>query len=240
MKTETKSTTAGVRTMLQSLITPKSKVAMKKKRLLFLVSAAAALTTMLSLNSCRKDPLNDMTDEESQIYITNRDTTANFSSYATFSVVDSVAVASNGDTAKRALTDYDRQLIAAVKTSMQSRGYTLVDKAAKPDLAINLTRIDETYASTYYDPGYWAGWGGYWDPFYWGYPGLGYYWPSYYTVYTRERAVSIDLLDLKHASADKQVKVVWNAMFRGAGVWNSANISNMVNGAFSQSAYLKQ
>lgn len=213
---------------------------MKKKRLLILMSAAVAVTAMLSLNSCRKDPLNDMTDEESQIYITNRDTTAVFSSYTTFSIVDSVAVASNGDTARRALSDYDKQLIAAVRSAMQSRGYTLVDKAAKPELAINLTRIDDTYATSYYDPGYWAGWGGYWDPLYWGYPGLGYYWPSYYTVYTRERAVSIDLLDLRNAAVDKQVKVIWNAMFRGSGVWNSTNISNMVNGAFSQSAYLKK
>ena len=209
-------------------------------RTMFFMGAIVAAAAILSLGSCRKDPLNDMTEEESQIYITNRDTTANFSSYTTFSIVDSVAVASNGDTARRALTDYDKQLIAAVKSAMQSRGYTLVDKAAKPNLAINLTRIDETFASTYYDPGYWSGWGGYWDPFYWGYPGLGYYWPSYYTVYTRERAVSIDLLDLQHAAADKEVKVIWNAMFRGSGVWSTSYISNMVNGAFGQSTYLKK
>src|ERR1700741_4687410 len=98
---------------------------MKKKRLLLLMSAAVAVTAIFSLGSCRKDPLNDMTDEESRIYITNRDTTANFSSYSTFSIVDSVAVASNGDTARRALTDYDKQLIATVKSAMQSRGYTL-------------------------------------------------------------------------------------------------------------------
>ncbi len=204
------------------------------------MSAAVAVTAMFSLSSCRKDPLNDMTDEESRIYVTNHDTTAAFSSFNTFSIVDSVAVAGNGDTAKRALTDYDRQLIAAVKSAMQARGYTLVDKAAKPDLAVNLTRIDETFISSYYDPGYWAGWGGYWDPWYWGYPGLGYYFPSYYTVYSRERSVSIDLLDLRHAEADKQVKVIWNAMFRGVGVWTSSNINNMVTAVFDQSAYLKK
>jgi hypothetical protein len=229
-----------VGTMLHSLFTPKSNVFMKKKRLLFLMSAVVAVTAVLSLGSCRKDPLNDMTDEESRIYVTNRDTTASFSSYNTFSIVDSVAVASNGDTAKRALTDYDKQLIATVKSAMQARGYTLVDKAAKPDLAINLTRIDETYANSYYDPGYWSGWGGYWDPWYWGYPGLGYYFPTYYTVYYKERAVSIDLADLRNAQADKKIDVIWNAMFRGSGVWDGSNINSMVSAVFEQSQYLRK
>jgi hypothetical protein len=213
---------------------------MKKRRLWFMMSTAVALTTLLSLNSCRKDPLNDMTDEESRIYVTNRDSTADFSAYNTFSIVDSVAVASNGQEAKRALTDYDRQLIAAVKSAMEAKGYTLVDKAAKPDLAVNLTRIDDTYSSSYYDPGYWAGWGGYYDPFYWGFPGYGYYFPTYYTVYYNERAVSIDLVDLKNAQEDKKLDAVWNAMFRGAGVWDSNNVNSMVTAVFSQSPYLKK
>ncbi len=213
---------------------------MKKRRLLLLMSATVALTALLSLNSCRKDPLNDMTDEESRIYITNRDSTVNFGSYTSFSIVDSVAVASNGSTDKRALTDYDKQLIAAVKAAMQAKGYILVDKAAKPELAINLTRIDDTYSSSYYDPGYWSGWGGYYDPFYWGYPGYGYYFPSYYTVYYKERAVSIDLVDLKNAQSDKQINAIWNAMFRGSGVWDSNNVNNMVSAVFSQSPYLKK
>ncbi|KAA2240973.1 DUF4136 domain-containing protein [Chitinophaga agrisoli] len=204
------------------------------------MSATVALTALLSLNSCRKDPLNDMTDEESRIYITNRDSTVNFGSYTSFSIVDSVAVASNGSTDKRALTDYDKQLIAAVKAAMQAKGYILVDKAAKPELAINLTRIDDTYSSSYYDPGYWSGWGGYYDPFYWGYPGYGYYFPSYYTVYYKERAVSIDLVDLKNAQSDKQINAIWNAMFRGSGVWDTNNVNNMVSAVFAQSPYLKK
>lgn len=206
------------------------------------MSTAAAVITTLFLSSCRKDPLKDMTDEESRIYVTNRDNDANFSSYNTFSIVDSVAVASNNETEKRALTDYDKQLIATVKASMQARGYTLVDKASKPDLAINLTRIDNTFNSIYYNPGYWTGWGGYWDPFYWGFPGYGYYFPSYYTVYYKERAVSVDLVDLKNATdtKDKKLTAVWNAMFRGSGVWNINNIESMVKASFDQSPYLKK
>jgi hypothetical protein len=205
------------------------------------MSTAAAVIATLSLSSCRKDPLKDMTDEESRIYITNRDNNANFTSYNTFSIVDSVAVASNNDGEKRALTDYDKQLIATVTAAMKERGYTLVDKSSKPDLAINLTRIDNTFSSAYWDPGYWSGWGGYWDPWYWGFPGYGYYFPSYYTVYYKERAVAVDLVDLKNAANnDKKLTTVWNAMFRGSGVWNGNNIDSMVKASFDQSPYLKK
>ncbi|GEP91923.1 protein of unknown function [Chitinophaga terrae (ex Kim and Jung 2007)] len=207
------------------------------KRTLFLLSAVAFVVAMVA-TGCRKDPLNDMSDEESRIYITNHDSTANFSSYTTFSIVDSVVVLSNrNDSAKKELTDYDQKLIASVSAAMQQRGYTLVNKAAKPDLAINLTRIDNTFSAISWNPGWW---GGYWDPGYWGFPGGGWYWPSYYTVYrVNERQVAIDLFDLKNAQ-NKQLKSVWNALWRGTGVWNSNNIDNMVKTSFDQSPYLKK
>jgi hypothetical protein len=199
---------------------------------------SAALGVVLSLSSCGKDPLKDMTEEESRIYVTNRADSVDFTSYKTFSIADSVAVASNSNTGERALTDYDKKLIADVTQSLQARGYSLVNRAAKPDLAVNLTRIDNTYSSVIYDPGYWSGIGGYFDPFYWGYPGYGYYWPTYYQVYQKERAVSIDIVDLKHPK-NNQLVAVWNAMMRGSGVWNINNVDNMVSAVFAQSTYLK-
>ena len=206
------------------------------KRVMLLMSAA--LGVVLSLSSCGKDPLKDMTEEESRIYVTNRADSVDFTSYKTFSIADSVAVASNSNTGERALTDYDKKLIADVTQSLQARGYTLVNRVAKPDLAVNLTRIDNTYSSIIYDPGYWSGIGGYFDPFYWGYPGYGYYWPTYYQVYQKERAVSIDIVDLKNAK-NNQLVAVWNAMLRGSGVWNISNVDSMVSAVFAQSTYLK-
>lgn len=206
------------------------------KRVMLLMSAA--LGVVLSLSSCGKDPLKDMTEEESRIYVTNRADSVDFTSYKTFSIADSVAVASNSNTEQRALTDYDKKLIADVTQSLQARGYTLVNRAAKPDLAVNLTRIDNTYSSIIYDPGYWSGIGGYFDPFYWGYPGYGYYWPTYYQVYQKERAVSIDIVDLKNPK-NNQLIAIWNAMLRGSGVWNISNVDSMVSAVFAQSTYLK-
>ncbi|QHS62996.1 DUF4136 domain-containing protein [Chitinophaga agri] len=205
------------------------------KRVMLVMCAALGVT--MSFSSCSKDPLKDMTEEESRIYVTNYDDSVNFSSYKTFSIVDSVAVATNTNE-RRALTDYDKKLIADVAASLEARGYTRVERAAKPDLAVNLTRIDNTYSAIYYDPGYWTGIGGYYDPFYWGYPGYGYYWPSYYQVYQQERAVSIDVVDLKNPR-NNQLVAVWNAMLRGSGVWNINNVDSMVSAVFAQSTYLK-
>ncbi|MGN7822464.1 DUF4136 domain-containing protein [Chitinophaga sp. 22536] len=210
------------------------------KRTMYLLSAVAALVAMISISSCRKDPLKDMTDEESRIYITNHDSTVDFTSYSTFSIVDSVAVLSrNSDSAKKALTTYDQQLIASVTAAMKQRGYTLVDKSAKPDLGINLTRIDNSYTSIGWNPGWWGG-PGYWDAGWWGYPGGGWYWPSYYTVYqVNERQTAIDLFDLKNAKNDK-FNVIWNALWRGSGVWSTSNVDPMVQASFAQSAYLSK
>lgn len=206
------------------------------KRVMLVTCAFMGITMLFS--SCGKDPLNDMTEEESRIYITNHADSTNFTSYQTFSIADSVVVASNTDNDERALTDYDKKLIANVSAALQARGYTLVSRAAKPDLAVNLTRIDNTYSSIYYNPGYWAGYGGYYDPFYWGYPGYGYFWPSYYQVYQNERAVSIDIVDLKNP-VNNNLVAVWNGMMRGSGVWNINNLDSMVNAVFAQSTYLK-
>lgn len=198
----------------------------------------AFMGIVLSFSSCGKDPLKDMTAEESRIYITNHADSTDFTSFKTFSIADSVVVASNTNDDGRALTDYDKKLIADVTSALEARGYTLVSRTSKPDLAVNLTRIDNSYSTIIYDPGYWSGYGGYYDPFYWGYPGYGYYWPTYYQVYQNERAVSIDIVDLKHP-VNNNLVAVWNALMRGTGVWNIDNVDKMVSAVFAQSTYLK-
>ena len=45
---------------------------------------------------CQKEPLNNLTTDESRIYITDHDSSVNFSNYKTYSISDSVAVIENG------------------------------------------------------------------------------------------------------------------------------------------------
>ena len=49
-----------------------------------------------SLASCTKEPLKNMTAEESRIYITDHDSSVNFSSFKTFSIVDTVSIIEDG------------------------------------------------------------------------------------------------------------------------------------------------
>ncbi|MBE7172056.1 MAG: DUF4136 domain-containing protein [Williamsia sp.] len=193
------------------------------------------------LSSCTKDPLDHLNAEESRIYVTNYDSSARFTNYKTFSIVDSAAVISNDRLEGKVQTAYDLQIINAVKAAMQQRGFTLVSKTAQPDLGINVSRISNTYTGVVSYPNYWDYYGSYYDPYYWGYGGYGYYAPSYYGLYqVNEAGLSVDMLDLKNATTNgNKIRTVWSALARGTGVFLDANAASEVGAFFSQSPYLK-
>lgn len=193
----------------------------------------------LATTGCVKDPLNNISSEESRIYITNYDTTVAFANFKTFSIADSVAVIENSHGGK-SLTATDQAYINAAKKYMQQQGYTLVSKDAKPDLGVNVNRIYSTSTGVISYPDYWGYYGGYWDPYYWGYGGYGYYVPySYATYEVTEGALSIDLLDLKDAPGKNKIDVVWTGLVRGSGIFNESVADAQVKALFDQSAYLK-
>src|SRR6185312_14492948 len=94
--------------------------------------------TMSILYGCSKDPLRNLSDDESRIYITNYDSTTNFRNYKTFSISDSVAVISDGMLQKKSISETDSAIINAVKENMQQRGYELVNKSDNPDLGVSV------------------------------------------------------------------------------------------------------
>src|SRR6476661_4967885 len=79
-----------------------------------------------SLASCTKEPLKNLTAEESRIYITDRDSSVDFSSFKTFSVVDTVSVIDNGQLSGRELTSWNAAILNAVAAEMEERGFTRV------------------------------------------------------------------------------------------------------------------
>lgn len=189
--------------------------------------------------SCVKDPMDQLSPEESRIYITNFDSTANFSGFKTYSISDSVAVITDGNGGKSA-TATDQAYVAAVKKYMAERGYTLVTRAQSPDLGVNVNRIYSTRTGIISYPDYWGYYGGYWDPYYWGYGGYGYNVPySYATYQVTEGALSVDLLDLKNASAHNSINVIWTGLVRGSGIFNSSVADTQIKALFDQSSYLK-
>ena len=201
-----------------------------------------ALLTIVAFGSCRKDPLNNLTNDESRIYISNYDTTANFSSYATFSITDSVDVIQDNQLAGRERSAFDSTVIDAIGKTLQQRGYQQVSRESSPDMAVNVSRVYNTSTGVFSYGDYWDYYGGYWDPYYWGYPGYGFY-PPYYAVgvYSiTSGGLEIDVLDLKNASTNgNKIKAIWTGLARGEQVFRAANAVPEVQALFDQSAYFK-
>jgi hypothetical protein len=182
------------------------------------------------LTSCTNDPINDLSDQDSQVFITNHDKSANFKSFKTFSVSDSVTVVQDNRSGT-ALTQIDVALLNRIITNMQKLGYTYVAANKKPDVGLTAARITNTYLNVASTP-YSSSWGGYYGGYY------GY--PSYYTYETSESYWAISMLDLKNADAVKnQLNVIWDAQIRGSGLGNTDYIDQMVDAVFGQSTFLK-
>lgn len=205
---------------------------------------AAIVMAITAVAGCQKDPLKDLSPADSRIYITNHDSTVNFSNFKTFSVADSVGYFQDNQVAGKDLSDFDAAAIAAFKSAMQARGFQLVDRTASPDLGVTVSRIYSTQTGIMSYPGYWDSYGGYYDPYYWGYGGYSYYdpiyyGPNYYTTYqVTQGALSIDILDLKDAAADNSIHPVWSGIARGTGVFSTSAAESEINFFFDQSPYL--
>lgn len=200
--------------------------------------ATVLLGAVVLVSSCSKDPLKNLSQDETRIYITNRDSSANFSSYKTFSISDSVTVVHDQQGAKEA-TPADSAYIAAVKKYMQAAGYILVSRSQNPDIGIDVSRVyNTTGVINYYD--YSGYYGDFYDPYYWGYYNYGYYMPYGYSVYQiTEGAMSIDMLDLKNASANHKINFIWSGLVRGEGIFSEAGADAQVKALFDQSTYIK-
>src|SRR5438094_10575193 len=96
------------------------------------------------LTACTKDPLKNLTNEESRIYITNYDTTAVFSNYKTFKLADSVAYIQNNQLQQKSNSSGDAQMIDAVRTTLTSNGFTPVTGTAPADLGVTVSVITNT------------------------------------------------------------------------------------------------
>jgi hypothetical protein len=204
-----------------------------------LASGFLAIAILGMVGCTKNSAVNNLSNADTRIYITQRDSTVNFSSYKTFSIDDSVTVLDNGQSS-RSLTPTGQAFIDAITKYMQQGGYTLVSKSANPDLGINVTYINTTTTGIIDYSSYYDYYGGYYDPTYWGYGGYGYYSPYMYGTYQiNSGALSIDMLDLKNAAANGKIKIVWNGLIRGEGIADATTADSQIQALFSQSPYLK-
>jgi len=198
-----------------------------------------AVAGLFTLVSCTKDVVDNLEADEKPLYITKTDSSTDFTTYATFSLADSVAVIDNNQLIERVRTDYDAAFINAIAAEMQSRGFARVGHDDNPDLGISVSRIYNDFTGLIDYSAYWGGYSGYWDPYYWGYPGYDYYFPPVYGTYTvTEGGVAVDMFDLKNAAGSNQLRQVWSGLVRGTGTFSTARASSHAQALFQQSPYL--
>jgi hypothetical protein len=198
-------------------------------------------TAVLIGPGCLKDP--DYEKLSSNLVVaTNTAEGVNFSDYHTYYISDSVGVISETLSDTMIKNASSQKLVDAVKQNMNALGYTFVTKANKPDLGINMIVIKDVDVATIYG-GWWAGYPGYWDPWYWGwyYP---YYYPWSVSYVIRTGSVVVDLVDVKNATANNALKVQWTSVMAGAiGTDLNANIQrgvDAINQSFAQTPELKK
>ncbi|MBV7529733.1 DUF4136 domain-containing protein [Chitinophaga sp. sic0106] len=202
------------------------------------------LTVLLLLGlglfaSCRKEP--DLSKLSSNFVVqTDKDPAAQFTSYKTYYISDTIAYLSTNKNDSILVGDGAKQIVNTIKDNLNARGYTFVPKSAKPDLGINTVAVKDVYVGVVY-PGWWWGYPGYWDPWYWGWYYPYYYpWATAYSITTG--SVIVEMIDVKNASAEQKFNVLWTVNLNGALGSDATNIQRAVDGinqAFVQSPYVK-
>ena len=187
-------------------------------------------------------PEKDRSIEDFDIVGTKFEETADFQSYKTYHLYDSIIVIYDTTEEK---PEYPAEAAAIVldniKSNLLAYGWIEANATDTPDVYIESATWNSTVQGVTYYPGWgYPGWG---YPGYPGYPGWGYpgYGTSYYSYTTG--TITISMMDVKNYDFDDSAPmVIWNAGING--VLTSSNSSTLsrvdfsVNQAFIQSAYL--
>lgn len=201
------------------------------KTSIFLFLASIGLLT-----GCTKDPISDLSSQDSHVFITNYSKTADFKTFKTFSIVDSVLIIGNRGYAGTSLAEVDILTLTRIIKNMTDKGYTYVAPDKKPDLGINVYEIRNSYVNVVSNPYLGNYWGG-------GFYGGGFGYPSYYSYYeVQENYWLYEIADFKNADStatDGGVEIIWNAQVRGNALFDKNYINSIVDSVFKQSSYIK-
>jgi hypothetical protein len=206
--------------------------------------AGVALLCLAAATACQKTPPVD--DLSSDFVVqTKYDNTVDFKQFKTFAIRDTIAI-STENPKDSVWYDADAQsIINEVVDQMTAAGYTRVAPGEKggADLGIQLIGIRNKNIVGV-SPGYWWGFPGYGDPWYWGnYPGWYYWSPYYYSYSIKTGTIAVEMADLKDAVSNQKLNIVWTGIGSGQ-IGNSQKFVvdqciKSVDQAFTQSTYLK-
>jgi len=191
--------------------------------------------------ACAPDPTQDLTIEETDIVITRPSPTHDYQQDSLFVILDFV-LELKPDTIIQSNDALDSNMVQEVREQMLEYGYKETDtNNINLNVALVLTKfVDETTAAV--NGGYWAGYPGYWNPWYTGYPGTGWYYPGYTYVYSFETG-SVIIAMFDWSTRNEQVQIpIWEGGLRGVLAGNNSGSSTRVlwgiDQAFNQSPYL--
>ncbi|MCD8043369.1 MAG: DUF4136 domain-containing protein [Tannerellaceae bacterium] len=195
--------------------------------------------------ACQKDPDTSKLDNDFPV-LTDHDTSANFNTYTSYYIPDSVLVIDGNERATYWTDSRADEIIGAFVRNMNSRGYTQTLDKEEADLGLQVSYIEDAYYFYGYDdPYWWWGYPGYWYPGYWG--GWGNWYYSYpVTYYYNVGSLLAEMVDLRNGAqrADRTLPVIWTAYMSGLlASSNSINIqlaTRAIDQAFAQSAYIKK
>lgn len=204
------------------------------------------------LTSCvNPDPFAQLSPEEKDLYVTNRDKSINFSEYKTYYLVDSVHTVSKEFGTTTEDVAYAPVILETLETELQKAGFVEVETPQEADVGVSVSilKFQDDVPAAYYPYVGGAGYFGYVSPAFFGYPGYGYGFPPYYGYYQIEvGSISIEMFDLKSAnisSTGNTLNVIWSALLAGSladGTTDQNNrprIIKAIESAFQQSPYLK-
>ena len=209
-----------------------------------------SILTLFIASGCYPDKI-DYVDEY-DIAATVHDETVDFSSYTTFSVIDTIIhLTEDREDDPNFTREHDQFIIDLFRENMINLGYTeiaSVDSLNPPDLILLVEALSSEYY-TYYYYDYWSwypGWG-YWYPYNSWYPyypwyGGGYgggYVSSYSTGTLMVEMADLDKFDLENET----LGFVWKGFVDGLLVKSGSSRSRLetqINQMFIQSPYLQK
>jgi hypothetical protein len=209
------------------------------------------LPLILLMAGCYPDKI-DYVDEY-DIAATRYDESADFSSYNTFSVIDTIIhLTEDGKDDPNLDRQHDDFIIGKLRDNMLEMGYIEIenpDSLNRPDLLLLTEALSSDYYQyVYYYYDYWAWYPG-WDWWYPGYPGYPWY-PSYpwYPGYINSYSTGTMIVEMFDTDAfdpeDRTLGVVWTGLIDGLLTGSSSNtrqrLETQINQLFVQSEYLKQ
>lgn len=209
-----------------------------KKEFLVLLMAPLAFT------SCEKDADTDKLDNNFVVY-TNYDKNADFSSFSTYYLPDSILIIGDKKEAEYWNDENAQKIINTYATNMANKGYLRTDNKEEADLGLQVSYVKSTYFVTNYgEPQWWWGYPGYWGVPYWGDWGDWYY-PYAITYSYSTGSFVTELLNLDAPQGQNaQLPVLWTAYMSGVlSGSTSVNVElaiEAVDQAFTQSAYLNK